>query len=70
MPECGCAMDTILNQVLDKKCTISFYPGEMPNQFYISIKSQDRQLIRGYERNGIRSRVCPMPPMVLMCKED
>lgn len=70
MTKCVCAMDAILNQVLDKGCTITFYPGEMPNQFYISIESQDKQLIRGYERNGIRSRVCPTPPMVFSCKEE
>ena len=66
----GCAIDAILDSVLHKGCTISFYPGEKPNQFYISIKSQDRQSIRGYERIGNQSRACQTPPIVLMCEEE
>lgn len=66
----GCTIDTILDQVLHKGCTVSFYPGKMPNQFYISIKSPDKQIVQGYERYGDHSRICPKPPMVNIFKEE
>lgn len=62
-----CVADAIMDLVLKKGCTVSFYPGEEPNTAYISITDKEkRQEIRYLDHYFFLSRCCPTPPSVFL----